>query len=317
MPNSYQSAFTGQHNDAYDARISAVEAYGNRITNLENKLTTYSYDSENNTVTINSNITNVTHTFKKPDHIWSGNGIVLGPQEGHLWMTHDNVHWPIIHNYYNGNVTFNAAGGYVCVGYENSPNGIYLGDANSATKFYITSNGQAQRPGSSSTWIKGRDVAMLRLTSCPSGQYCPIISTKSTNGSWEIGCYNESSFNNRLVFSYGTDANYNNNNNNSVHAFITPAGAFTNASKRELKENIGLINYSCLDIINSIKICSFNMKDDPEKDYRVGFIADDTDERVAGKNHDIMDLQNCIGVLMKAVQELSQEINQLKEQLNK
>ena len=35
MPNSYQSTFTGQHNDNYDARISAVEAYGNRITDLE------------------------------------------------------------------------------------------------------------------------------------------------------------------------------------------------------------------------------------------------------------------------------------------
>ena len=35
MPNGYNSEFTGQHNDAYDARISAVEAYGSRITDLE------------------------------------------------------------------------------------------------------------------------------------------------------------------------------------------------------------------------------------------------------------------------------------------
>lgn len=56
-----------------------------------------------------------------------------------------------------------------------------------------------------------------------------------------------------------------------------------------------------MDIINSVKICSFNMKGDEAKDYRIGFIADDTDERIAGKNHDIMDLQNCIGVLIKAV----------------
>lgn len=57
------------------------------------------------------------------------------------------------------------------------------------------------------------------------------------------------------------------------------------------------------------------MKGDGEKDYRIGFIADDTDARVAGKNHYIMDLQNCIGVLIKAVQELSQEVEELKKRL--
>lgn len=57
------------------------------------------------------------------------------------------------------------------------------------------------------------------------------------------------------------------------------------------------------------------MKGDEEKDYRVGFIADDTNPIVSGKNQDIMDLQNCIGVLIKAVQELSQKCDLLENKI--
>ena len=316
MPNNYNSSFTGQHNDGYDARITAVEAFGDRITNLENKLTTYSYNETDNTVFINSTITNGTQVLDKSNHIWcDNNGLVLGPQNGHLWMRHNDTSWPILENYYNGNLTFNAPGGILCIGYQNTTTTL-IGDTN-ANRFTIASNGQAQRAGVSNTWVKGRDSAMIRTTSCNNGCYCAAVSVKSTSGSWEIGCYNESSFNNRLVFSYETDANYNSNTNSGVHAFISPSGAFTNGSSRAIKDNIKAFKASGLDIINSTQICSFNMKDDPEKEYRIGFIADDTDARIAGKNHDIMDLANCIGVMMKAIQELSQEIDELKKRLGK
>lgn len=314
MPNSYNSIFTGQHNDDYDVRITAVEAFGDRITNLENKLATYSYNDTDNTVSINSTITNGTQVLDKSNHIWCNNGgLVLGSQDGHLWMQHNDTTWPILQNYYNSNLTFNAPGGELCIGYANT-NSTLIGDQN-AKRFIIASNGQAQREGFSSTWIEGRKYAMIRTTSCPG--YSAAISIKTNSGSWQLGSYSYSGWYDKLSFTYTTDANFNSNTNNSVNATITTAGAFANASKRELKENIEDFKASGLNIINSIKICSFNMKGDPEKDYRIGFIADDTDERVAGKNHDIMDLQNCIGVMMKAIQELSQEIDELKKRLGK
>lgn len=83
-------------------------------------------------------------------------------------------------------------------------------------------------------------------------------------------------------------------------------------SSRVLKENIQIFNKKALELIASTNIVSFNYINDKEKNYKVGFIAEDTDEILASKNHNVMDMYNCIGILLKAVQELSQEIEQLK-----
>lgn len=63
-----------------------------------------------------------------------------------------------------------------------------------------------RRVGRSVSWIAGRDGALLRTTSV-SG-YSPAISIKTKNGSWEIGAYDNSSFQDDLIFSYCTDSNY-------------------------------------------------------------------------------------------------------------
>ena len=175
------------------------------------------------------------------------------------------------------------------------------------------SNGENQllKAGYSSSWIDGRTYALLRTTSCPG--YSAAISIKTNSGSWQLGSYSYSGWYDKLCFTYTTDTNFNNHNNASTSATITTAGAFTNASKRELKENIKNFTQSALEIIKNTQICSFNMKADPEKDYRVGFIADDTNPILSGKNQDVMDLQNCIGVLLKAVQELNEKIEVLEK----
>ncbi len=172
-------------------------------------------------------------------------------------------------------------------------------------------NGSVKRDGISTAWIGGRDKAILKSTSI--NGYSATASIKTKNGSWEIGAYDNASYQNMLIFSYVTDANYSSGNNTSVTARITPAGAFTNASQRKLKENIKPYTDSALKKINDINICSFNMKNDSNKDYRIGFIADDTDSIFSGPFHEYMDLNNCVGMLLKAVQELSKEIDQLKE----
>jgi len=70
-----------------------------------------------------------------------------------------------------------------------------------------------------------------------------------------------------------------------------------------------------LDIINKTDIVEFNYKDDLDKEYKVGFIADDTDSILSGVNKDHMDSGNSIGLLIKAMQELSNENKELRKLL--
>lgn len=65
---------------------------------------------------------------------------------------------------------------------------------------YLTS--QIHRVGISSSWYNGRDNAMIRQTSYTG--YNPILSAKTTNGSWELGPY----VNDTLYFIYNTDTGY-------------------------------------------------------------------------------------------------------------
>lgn len=89
------------------------------------------------------------------------------------------------------------------------------------------------------------------------------------------------------------------------------AGVFNATSKRAIKTNIKKFEERALDIIAQTEVVSFNFKKGP-KETRVGFIADDTNGLLAGPEHDRMDLANTLGILLKAVQELKEEIDRLK-----
>ncbi len=56
---------------------------------------------------------------------------------------------------------------------------------------------------------------MIRMNSI-SG-YSPMLSAKTTSGSWEIGTYNETSYLEDLIFSYCTDTNFNASTNTTTH----------------------------------------------------------------------------------------------------
>ena len=85
-----------------------------------------------------------------------------------------------------------------------------------------------------------------------------------------------------------------------------------NGSRREIKDDIIPYNAKALDILNSTEIVRYVYKSDKNKTPKIGFIADDTHEDIAGLQHDRMELDHCVAVLIKAVQELSAEINRLK-----
>ena len=90
---------------------------------------------------------------------------------------------------------------------------------------------------------------------------------------------------------------------------------FHDASRRDLKEEILPFEKNALDIIKQVAVATFFYKaerNNPDKYRHIGFIADDTPEELSTPKHDSMDLSSCIGVLIKAVQELHQEIEKLK-----
>jgi len=87
--------------------------------------------------------------------------------------------------------------------------------------------------------------------------------------------------------------------------------SFNSTSARIMKENIKPFVEDAETLINEIKVVSFNFKADETKENKIGFIADDTNEIFAGKEHDKFDHMNTISVLIKAVQELSEKNKQL------
>lgn len=77
-------------------------------------------------------------------------------------------------------------------------------------------NGNVRVPGFSTSWVSGRDSAVVRIPSY-SG-YNAITSMKTTNGSWENGVY----LNNRMYFNYVPDSNYNAGTNSAAQIWLGP-----------------------------------------------------------------------------------------------
>ncbi len=86
-------------------------------------------------------------------------------------------------------------------------------------------------------------------------------------------------------------------------------------SSRKVKENIEPTKISGEDMINSVNIVDFNYINDETHAPKVGFIAEDTDPLFSTKERKAMDSANCIGILMKAVQELSLKVKNLTSEL--
>lgn len=102
-----------------------------------------------------------------------------------------------------------------------------------------------------------------------------------------------------------------NNISNIVYRPIQ-ASAFQVRSSRESKENIRLFDGSGLDVINDLSVVNYNYKG--EKELNIGFISEDS-LSIAGDDGKFIDLNKLTAYLTKAVQELSQEVKELRRQL--
>lgn len=92
------------------------------------------------------------------------------------------------------------------------------------------------------------------------------------------------------------------------------SGYYVNSS-RTVKENIAPTSISGEELINSVNVVDFNYISDEKHYPKVGFIAEDTDPLLSTPEQKTMDQSNCIGVMMKAIQELSAKVRTLTNKL--
>lgn len=90
---------------------------------------------------------------------------------------------------------------------------------------------------------------------------------------------------------------------------------FFSTSRRAVKTQIQSFDRSAVELINTVDVVEYRYKNDLNN-KRIGFIAEDTIEELATQSHDQMDINSSIGLLLKAVQELSSENKQLRIELN-
>ncbi len=102
----------------------------------------------------------------------------------------------------------------------------------------------------------------------------------------------------------------------SSGAYCSAGGTWTNASSRELKENIqSLSTEEALKAINNLNPVKFNYKADKEEKH-VGFIAEDAPELVATKDKKGMSPMDVVAVLTKIVQEQQKSIQEQQESIS-
>lgn len=95
---------------------------------------------------------------------------------------------------------------------------------------------------------------------------------------------------------------------NSVYA---STGFFVD-SAREKKTEIYDTCIDAVDLINEVNVVDFKYKIDPDVP-KIGFIAEDTPSILSTPSEKNMDITNCIGVLLKAIQQLDARLRRLEE----
>jgi len=86
---------------------------------------------------------------------------------------------------------------------------------------------------------------------------------------------------------------------------------FVVGSSRLLKTNIIPTVLPALDIIRNTQVVDYNYKVDLATP-KIGFIAEDTHSIMSTVAKDSMDITNCIGLLIKSVQELNDKIESIR-----
>jgi hypothetical protein len=93
----------------------------------------------------------------------------------------------------------------------------------------------------------------------------------------------------------------------AVNANQVTANCLSTYSKRSLKKDITPYMGCDLNLIGNTNVVSYRYKTESENSLvHIGFIADDTPELLSGENKDTMRINDSVGILLKAVQELDE-----------
>jgi hypothetical protein len=95
----------------------------------------------------------------------------------------------------------------------------------------------------------------------------------------------------------------------SVHA-----NSFYQISSRTLKTNIQPFETSAINLLDNVNVVEFNYLNDLENKH-IGFIAEDTPVELSTTRQNVMDTNSTVGVLIKAVQELTAKVKELESKL--
>ena len=99
-------------------------------------------------------------------------------------------------------------------------------------------------------------------------------------------------------------------------AHLTVGGVWTDASSRDLKENIvDLSGSEATEALNNLQPVKFDYKAEPAE-ARVGFIAEDVPALVADNNRKSLAPMDIVGVLTKVVQDQQKAIAELRAELD-
>lgn len=90
------------------------------------------------------------------------------------------------------------------------------------------------------------------------------------------------------------------------------APAFYESSLKSLKKNIKEFKTSGLDLVGDLNIVTFDRKDESAKN-KIGIIADDSPKEFLSEELDAVDLYKTVFIQAKAIQELTEEVNNLRE----
>lgn len=92
------------------------------------------------------------------------------------------------------------------------------------------------------------------------------------------------------------------------------AQSFYQDSSRTLKTNIIPFETSAISLLDSVDVVEFNYLNDLTNKH-IGFIAEDTPVELSTTRQNVMDTNSTVGVLIKAVQELTAKVKELEEKL--
>ena len=122
---------------------------------------------------------------------------------------------------------------------------------------------QLKRAGYSSSWVLGREYAMIRQTSQLEQEYVPILSAKTIQGSWELGPY----LGNNMHLTFISDADYNSGTNQQTANIVFDSlGGITapvfNGKATAIKDSGDgrtlTLNYSAAAITNPTYLAAWN-----------------------------------------------------------